>query len=218
MSAKPYLILPSLLSANILQLETEIQSVIDAGADLIHLDVMDQHYVPNLTFGPMVCQAIRQRFPNVPLDVHLMTTPVDVLITDFARAGASRISIHSDATTHLDRSLELIRQSGCEAGLALNPSSSYDCMRWCEHRLDFVLIMTVNPGFGGQKLIPAMLKKITAIHQQFPDLPICTDGGISASNIQQLANAGASQFIAGSAIFNSDNYANTISKMRASLA
>jgi ribulose-phosphate 3-epimerase len=217
MAAKPYLILPSLLSADFLNLENEIKTVIDAGADLIHLDIMDRHYVPNITFGPMLCKSIHQKFPHVLLDVHLMTTPVDALIEDFAHSGATRISIHPDATTHLDRSLELIRKLGCEAGLALNPSTSSDCIRWCLHRLDFILIMTVNPGFGGQSWIPAMLHKINEIHTQFPDLPICTDGGINIDNISELANAGASQFIAGSAIFNSNDYTKTIKTMRENL-
>lgn len=209
-----YRILPSLLSANILHLGKEIDDVIQGGADMLHLDVMDNHYVPNLTFGPAVCAALRQHAPKIPIDVHLMVTPVDELILQFAIAGATRISIHPDATIHLDRSLQLIQDNHCQAGLVLNPATSIDVLKWCVHRLDFVLIMTVNPGFGGQTLIQEVLPKISDIRLNYPELPICVDGGVTTSNISSLAKAGATEFVAGSAIFNSDNYSKTIKTMR----
>ena len=210
-----YQILPSLLSADLTCVGEEIQAVMEAGADMIHFDVMDNHYVPNLTFGPSLCQAIRKRFDKLPIDVHLMATPVDDLIQQFAAAGATRISIHPDATIHLDRSLQLIKDVGCQAGLAFNPATSLDCLEWCAHRLDFILIMTVNPGFGGQLLITDVIRKIELASYQFPQLPICIDGGITTENIGALASAGATQFVAGSAIFNSKNYTKTIAMLRA---
>lgn len=211
------LILPSLLSADITRLGEEVAQVINAGADMIHFDVMDNHYVPNLSFGPPVCETLHKCFPNLLLDVHLMTNPVDNLIKQFAKAGANRISIHPDATIHLDRSLELIQQQGCQAGLVLNPAVPPDCLAWCTHRLDFVLIMTVNPGFGGQALIPEVIDKVKLIHQRYPTLPLCVDGGINIDNIAMLAAAGASQFVAGSAIFSSKDYTKTINAMRLKL-
>ncbi|AHE67484.1 ribulose-phosphate 3-epimerase [Legionella oakridgensis] len=211
-------ILPSLLSADMMRIGEEVSAVTQAGADMIHFDVMDNHYVPNLTFGPVICQKMRAHFPDLPIDVHLMVSPVDALIQQFAEAGATRISIHPDATTHLDRSLQLIHEYGCKAGLVLNPSTSSECLSWCIHRLDFLLIMTVNPGFGGQTLIPEMIKKIAAVHQQYPQLPICVDGGVNIENIAHLASAGATQFVAGSAIFNATDYAATITRMRRQLS
>lgn len=213
-----YQILPSLLSADVTQLANEVEGVIKAGADCIHFDVMDNHYVPNLTFGPLFCEALKKRFPTVPIDVHLMVTPVDTLIESFAKAGAKRISIHPDATTHVDRSLQLIKNFGCEVGLVLNPATSTECLTWCAHHLDFVLAMTVNPGFGGQKLIPEVLKKLTQIRQLYPHLDLCVDGGVTPQNIGSLAKAGANQFVAGSAIFDSPNYSDTLNKMRNELA
>ncbi|MCX7117440.1 MAG: ribulose-phosphate 3-epimerase [Legionellales bacterium] len=208
-------ILPSLLAADLTRIGEEIEAVMQAGADMIHLDVMDHHYVPNLTFGPLICEAIHKRFAKLPIDVHLMVSPVDPLIRSFAAAGATRLSIHPDATLHLDRSLQLIQELGVQAGLALNPATPIDCLKWCADRLDFVLIMTVNPGFGGQTLIKTVIEKIKSTHHEYPHLPLCVDGGVTPDNISILAQAGATQFVAGSAIFKSKNYAHTISKLRA---
>ena len=213
-----YKILPSLLSADITRLGEEVIAVMNAGADMLHLDAMDNHYVPNLTFGPLLCEGLRKRFTDIQIDVHIMATPVDSLIIEFAKAGATRISIHPDATIHLDRSLQLIRDSGCQAGLVLNPATPLDCINNCLHRLDYVLMMTVNPGFAGQTLISEVISKVATLHQQHPALAICVDGGITASNIQSLARAGATEFVAGSAIFNSDNYTKTINNLREQLS
>lgn len=209
-----YLIAPSLLSADMTRLGEEVSAIIKAGADMIHFDVMDNHYVPNLTYGPAICQALSKKFPGLIIDVHLMTDPVDELILQFSEAGAKRISIHPDATIHLDRSLTLIRQLGCEAGLVLNPATTIDCLSWCMHRLDFVLAMTVNPGFGGQKLIPEIIDKIKLIKSTYPTLPICIDGGVNLDNVASLAQAGATQFVAGSAIFSTADYGKTIADFR----
>lgn len=213
-----YQILPSILSADMTRLGDEVNSVMEAGADYIHFDVMDNHYVPNLTFGPNFCDALIKRFPTLPVDVHLMVNPVDALIESFAKAGAKRISIHPDATIHLDRSLQLINDLGCEAGLVFNPGTPINSLTWSAHRLSFVLVMTVNPGFGGQKIIPEVIGKITQIRQLYPQLDICVDGGVTIHNIASLAQAGANQFVAGSAIFNSTNYKETIESMRDQLA
>lgn len=213
-----YLIAPSILSADLARLADEVQAVMDAGADMIHFDVMDNHYVPNLTFGPVICQSLRTHFPSLILDVHLMATPVDELINQFAKAGANRLSIHPDATIHLERSLALIQSHGCEAGVVLNPATSIDCLTWIAHRLDFILVMTVNPGFGGQSLISSVLDKIKQIHQLYPNIPICVDGGVDEKNIYQIGQLGASQFVAGSAIFKSSDYFATIEGMRRELA
>lgn len=212
-----YLILPSLLSADVTCLGAEVDAVLKAGADYIHFDVMDNHYVPNLTFGPLFCEALVKRTPDILIDVHLMVEPVDALIQAFAKAGAKRISIHPDATIHLDRSLQLIKDLGCQAGLVLNPATTIDHLNWCIHHLNFVLVMTVNPGFGGQKLIPSVIEKIKQIHRLYPDLAICVDGGVTSDNIKSLAEAGASQFVAGSALFNSPDYQSTIMTMRTQL-
>lgn len=210
-------IIPSLLSADITRIGEEVNAVMLAGADMVHVDVMDNHYVPNLTFGPLLCQGLRNRFNDLPMDVHLMVSPVDELIQQFAQAGATRISIHPDATIHLDRSLQFIRASGSQAGLVLNPATSIDCIDYCMHRLDFVLIMTVNPGFAGQTLIKEVITKIIKLHERHPTLPICVDGGVTPANIGQLARAGATEFVAGSAIFNSGDYAKTITTLREQL-
>ncbi len=209
-----YEIYPSLLAADLTHIADEVNAVMEGGADMIHFDVMDNHYVPNLTFGPAICKMLCKHFTDLPIDVHLMTTPVDGLIQQFAAAGATRISIHPDATIHLDRSLQLIKDNDCKAGLALNPTTSIECIQWCINRLDFVLVMTVNPGFGGQVLIPSVIKKIELIHELYPELPISVDGGITTENIAVLATAGATQFVAGSTIFNSKNYAKTIALLR----
>ncbi len=214
LNAEPYQIFPSLLAADPMALGQEVDAVIKTGIKTIHLDVMDNHYVPNMTYGPLVCEALRRRFPNLCIDVHLMVTPVDDLIQQFAHAGATRLSIHPEATLHLDRSLQLIRSLGCQAGLVFNPATSLEYMTWCHHHLDFVLVMTVNPGFGGQKLIPEVIPKIRQLRHGYQDLAICVDGGISLKNISEIAKAGANEFVIGSAIFGTDDYAKTIKGFR----
>lgn len=212
------LLAPSLLSADFARLGEEATAVLDAGADMLHLDVMDNHYVPNLTVGPLVCSALRKYGITAPIDVHLMVSPVDSLITDFAKAGASHITIHPEATLHCDRSLSLIRQLGCKAGLALNPATPLDCLDYVLDKLDIILVMSVNPGFGGQEFIHSALEKITAIKKRIAAsrLPItlAVDGGVKPDNINSIAKAGAEMFIAGSAVFNSKDYAATIRSLR----
>lgn len=217
-----FLIAPSILSANFARLGEEVDNVLAAGADVVHFDVMDNHYVPNLTIGPMVCSALRKHGITAPIDVHLMVQPVDDLIRMFADAGATYITFHPEASAHVDRSLQLIRDLGCKAGLVLNPATSLDNMEWVMERLDMLLLMSVNPGFGGQKFIPSTLKKLTQakslIEASGYPIRLEVDGGVGVANIAEIAAAGADTFVAGSAIFNRDNYAEVIAEMRAELA
>jgi ribulose-phosphate 3-epimerase len=213
-------IAPSILSADFSRLGDEVREVIAAGADLIHFDVMDNHYVPNLTVGPLVCEAIRP-IATVPIDVHLMVKPVDRIIPDFAKAGARIISFHPEASQHIDRTLGLIRDVGCKAGLVFNPATPLDYLDHVMERVDLVLIMSVNPGFGGQSFIPAMLPKITLARQRIErsgrDIWLEVDGGIKADNIAQVAAAGADTFVAGSAVFGEKDRAGALAKLRAEL-
>ncbi len=213
-----YLIAPSILSANFARLGDEVDAVLDAGADVVHFDVMDNHYVPNLTIGPMVCEALRRHGVTAPIDVHLMVTPVDRLIADFAKAGASYISFHPEASHHVDRSLQLIREHGCKSGLVFNPATPLNCLEYLLDKIDLVLLMSVNPGFGGQKFIPATLDKLRQARSivdgaQNP-IRLEVDGGVGVKNIRAIAEAGADMFVAGSAIFNSGDYRATIDAMR----
>lgn len=210
-------IIPSLLAANPLKIFDELESLMAHGIKMIHFDVMDQHYVPNLSFGPQFCSAIHQAFPALFIDVHLMTFKLDEQIHAFAKAGANRISIHADSTIHLNRSLQLIKDLSCEAGLAINPSNSLDAVLWNDHLLDFMLIMTVNPGYGGQKLIPQMITKIAQAHATYPHIPIAVDGGIGLKNMANLINAGASQFIIGSDLFGQKDYKSYIQQINEAL-
>ena len=218
---KDYLIAPSILSADFARLGEEVNAVLDAGADVIHFDVMDNHYVPNLTIGPMVCEALRNHNISAPIDVHLMVTPVDDLILEFAKAGASYISFHPEATLHPDRSLQLVRDQGCKSGLVFNPGTPIDCLEYLIDKVDVILLMSVNPGFGGQKFLSSTLKKLVKVRKIIDDvgLPIRleVDGGIGIENIKQIADAGADMFVAGSAIFNSSDYSATIKAMREKL-
>ena len=218
---KDLLIAPSILSADFARLGEEVSSVLDAGADVIHFDVMDNHYVPNLTIGPMVCSALRKYQIAAPIDVHLMITPVDEMILEFAKAGASYISFHPEATAHVDRSLQLVRDQGCKSGLVFNPGTPIDCLEYLIDKIDVILLMSVNPGFGGQKFLPSTLKKLVNVRRIIDDagLPIRleVDGGISVENIREVADAGADMFVAGSAIFNSNDYSATIRAMRKEL-
>ena len=215
-------IAPSILAADFARLGEECESVLAAGADVIHFDVMDNHYVPYLTIGPMVCKALRQHGITAPIDVHLMVSPVDDLIGMFADAGASMITFHPEASRHVDRSLQLIRDAGCQAGLVLNPATSPDCLEYVMDKLDMILLMSVNPGFGGQKFIPGTLGKIERVRRLIDDsgrdIRLEVDGGVSENNIGEVAAAGADTFVAGSAIFGKDDYGAVIDAMRAKLS
>lgn len=216
-----YLIAPSLLSADFARLGQEAESVLAAGADVLHLDVMDNHYVPNLTVGPLVCKALRNYGITAPIDVHLMVKPVDRLIAEFAEAGATYISFHPEASEHVDRSLALIKQHGCKAGLALNPATTLDCLEYVFDKLDMILVMSVNPGFGGQAFIPSALEKVSRarelIDMSHRDIILAIDGGVKADNIASIAKAGADFFVAGSAIYGQKDYAAAIKQMREAL-
>lgn len=218
---QPFVIAPSILSADFARLGEEVEQVLDSGADWIHFDVMDNHYVPNLTIGPMVCQALRDHGVTAPIDVHLMVEPVDALIGMFADAGASVISFHPDASIHVDRSLQLIRDAGCQAGLVFNPAVGLEPLKYVMDKVDLVLLMSVNPGFGGQSFIPSTLPKLREARKMidataFP-IRLEVDGGVSAANIREIAEAGADTFVAGSAIFNQPDYQLVIDKMRQEL-
>jgi ribulose-phosphate 3-epimerase len=219
---KDFLIAPSILSADFARLGDEVNAVLNAGADVVHFDVMDNHYVPNLTIGPMVCEALRNHKITAPIDVHLMVSPVDQLILDFAKAGASYISFHPEATSHVDRSLQLIRDQGCKSGLVFNPGTPLTCLEYLIDKVDVILLMSVNPGFGGQKFIPGTLKKLQEARKLIDESPhsirLEIDGGVGVGNIREIADAGADMFVAGSAIFNSNDYAETIAAMRAQLS
>lgn len=215
-------IAPSILSADFARLGEEVADVLHAGADIVHFDVMDNHYVPNLTIGPMVCKALRNYGITAPIDVHLMVSPVDKLISDFAEAGATYITFHPEASQHIDRSLQLIRSLGCKAGLVFNPATGLDAVDYVMDKLDMILLMSVNPGFGGQQFIPSTLKKLAQAREKIDasGLPIRleVDGGVTVDNIQSIAEAGADTFVAGSAIFGANDYAAVINAMRSALA
>ena len=217
-----YFIAPSILAADFARLGEEVDRVLQAGADLIHFDVMDNHYVPNLTIGPMVCEALRRHGVTAPIDVHLMVQPVDDLIASFAEAGASYITFHPDASIHVDRSLQLIRDAGCLSGLVLNPAMGLESIRYALDKVDMILLMSVNPGFGGQKFIPSTLDKIHEVRALIDasgrDIRLEVDGGIGPGNIAEIAAAGADTFVAGSAIFGQPDYAAVIDSMRQALA
>ncbi len=213
-----YAIAPSILSADFARLGEEVATVLQAGADIIHFDVMDNHYVPNLTIGPMVCEALRKYGVTAPIDVHLMVTPVDSLIAQFAKAGASYITFHPEASLHIDRSLQLVKESGCKAGLVFNPATPLTVLQHVLDKVDMILLMSVNPGFGGQQFIPSVMQKIRdarkLIDQSGREIRLEVDGGVKVDNIGEIAKAGADTFVAGSAIFNTKPYAETIQKMR----
>ena len=215
------LIAPSILSADFARLGEDVKAVLDAGADIVHFDVMDNHFVPNLTIGPMICDALRNYGIEAPIDVHLMVEPVDRIIPDFAKAGASYITFHPEASRHIDRSLALIREQGCKSGLVFNPATPLDCLEYVMDKVDMILLMSVNPGFGGQKFIPSALDKLRQARQLIDDsgleIRLEIDGGVKVDNIGEIAAAGADTFVAGSAIFGSEDYAATIAAMKANI-
>lgn len=218
----PYLIAPSILSADFARLGEEVDNVLAAGADIIHFDVMDNHYVPNLTFGPMICSALRKHGVTAPIDVHLMVSPVDSMIEAFAEAGASYISFHPEASDHVDRSLQLILDAGCQPGLVFNPATPLHYLDHVMDKLHHILLMSVNPGFGGQSFIPSTLDKLRQVRQRVEEsgqnIRIEIDGGVKVDNIRSIAEAGADMFVAGSAIFGQPDYAGVIRQMREELA
>ena len=215
------LIAPSILSADFARLGEDVKALLDAGADIVHFDVMDNHFVPNLTIGPMICDALRNYGIEAPIDVHLMVEPVDRIIPDFAKAGATYITFHPEASRHIDRSLALIREQGCKSGLVFNPATPLDCLEYVMDKIDMVLLMSVNPGFGGQKFIPSALDKLRQARQLIDDsgleIRLEIDGGVKVDNIGEIAAAGADTFVAGSAIFGSEDYAATITAMKANI-
>ncbi len=216
-----FIIAPSLLAADFARLGEEAEAVLKAGADFLHLDIMDNHYVPNLTFGPMVCEALRKYGIKAPIDVHLMTRPVDRLITEFAKAGANYITFHPESSDHIDRSLSLIKSHGCKAGLAFNPATSLEILPYVVDKIDLILLMSVNPGFGGQQFIPMTIQKLQKtrafIAESGKDILLSIDGGIKPDNIYEVAKAGADMFVTGSALFSQPDYAKVILKMREEL-
>ena len=219
---QPNFIAPSILSADFAKLGEEVDNVLASGADIVHFDVMDNHYVPNLTIGPLVCDALRSHGVTAPIDVHLMVKPVDRIIPDFAKAGASYITFHPEASEHIDRTIALIKEQGCMAGLVFNPATPLHYLNHVIDELDMVLLMSVNPGFGGQSFIPSSLEKLRVVRKMIDDKNLSTrleiDGGVKTDNIRDIASAGADTFVAGSAIFNTDNYKSTIDAMRSELA
>ena len=217
-----YLIAPSILAANFARLGEEVDSVLEAGGDIIHFDVMDNHFVPNLTMGPMICKSLRDHGVVAPIDVHLMVNPVDEMIRMFADAGANYITFHPEASQHVDRSLQLIRDLGCKAGLVINPATGLDAAQWVMDKMDMLVLMSVNPGFGGQKFIPSTLDKLkqarAMIDNSNYDIRLEIDGGVGVSNIAEIAAAGADTFVAGSAIFSQPDYSDVIHRMKAELS